>query len=188
MTARNAGHRMRDELEAGAGTGLARSTRPFARRQRRRAKTKTTKPARPVTDQRQLCISSVLGHARLDPINTPRDRVIKPSAAAVALATTLAKRATDFSVEVQARPRRSVRRQGCRPARILVSASSTSRPSASERGETDRARHHAKTMHHAALGLLGPRTSPLLQEVQRTPRRESSPGWAQSSEPQGIGM
>ena len=35
-----------------------------------------TRSARPVTDQGQLCISSVLGHARLDPINTPRDRDI----------------------------------------------------------------------------------------------------------------
>ena len=58
---------------------------------------KPTRSARPVTDQGQLCISSVLGHARLDPINAPRDRDINTSAAAAALTTMLAKRASSFS-------------------------------------------------------------------------------------------
>ena len=49
---------------------------------------KPTRSARPVTDQGQLCISSVLGHARLDPMNEPRDRDSNTSAAAVALTTT----------------------------------------------------------------------------------------------------
>lgn len=98
----------RDELEAGPGHG------PCPNHARFRAppgaageEIKPTRSARPVTDQGQLCISSVLGHARLDPINGPRDRDIKPSAAAVALTTTASEASPPLSAwsGLAARPR-----------------------------------------------------------------------------------
>ncbi len=62
---------------------------------------KPTRPARPVTDQGQLCIRPVLGQAGLDLINEPRERDNKTSAAAVALAISAREASPPISLSYQ---------------------------------------------------------------------------------------